>query len=49
MSEGTAAHKVVIVGGGFGGLLAAQALNKTPTPVPAFTQKLWWWIAQNFF
>jgi NADH dehydrogenase len=28
-----AAHKVVIVGGGFGGLVAAQALNKTPTQV----------------
>src|SRR5262245_8199815 len=33
MSDGTAAHKVVIVGGGFGGLVAAQALNKTPTQV----------------
>src|ERR1044071_7632952 len=31
MSE--AAHKVVIIGGGFGGLVAAQALNKTPTQV----------------
>lgn len=28
-----AAHKVVIVGGGFGGLVAAQALNKTATQV----------------
>ena len=33
MADGTAEHKVVIVGGGFGGLLAAQALNKTPTQV----------------
>src|SRR5437764_12252800 len=33
MSEGTAAHKVVIIGGGFAGLLAAQALDKTPTQV----------------
>lgn len=33
MSDGTAAHRVVIVGGGFGGLVAAQALNKTPTHV----------------
>ncbi len=32
-SEAAAAHKVVIVGGGFGGLVAAQALNKTPTDV----------------
>ena len=31
MSE--AAHKVVIVGGGFGGMVAAQSLNKTPTQV----------------
>jgi NADH dehydrogenase len=30
MSVGAAAHKVVIVGGGFGGLLAAQGLNKQP-------------------
>jgi NADH dehydrogenase len=33
MSEGTPAHRVVIVGGGFGGLLAAKALDKTPTRV----------------
>src|SRR6187551_3437520 len=33
MSDNTAAHKVVIVGGGFGGLVAAQSLNKTPTQV----------------
>jgi NADH dehydrogenase len=33
MSEGTPAHRVVIVGGGFGGMLAAQALDKTPTQV----------------
>lgn len=33
MSDGTTAHKVVIIGGGFGGMLAAQALNKTPTHV----------------
>jgi NADH dehydrogenase len=33
MAEGTTAHRVVIVGGGFGGLLAAKALNKTPTDV----------------
>jgi len=32
MADG-AAHKVVIIGGGFGGLLAAKALNKTPTDV----------------
>jgi NADH dehydrogenase len=32
MADG-AAHKVVIIGGGFGGLLAAKALNKTPTEV----------------
>src|SRR2546421_4245990 len=28
MGEGTAKHRVVIVGGGFGGLLAARVLNK---------------------
>ena len=33
MADATAAHKVVIVGGGFGGLVAAQSLNKTPTHV----------------
>lgn len=33
MADGTPAHKVVIIGGGFGGLVAAQALNKTPTEV----------------
>jgi len=33
MSEGIVSHKVVIIGGGFGGMLAAQALNKTPTQV----------------
>jgi NADH dehydrogenase len=33
MSDGTAAHRVVIIGGGFGGLVAAQSLNKTPTQV----------------
>src|ERR1700678_432278 len=33
MSEGTTAHKVVIVGGGFGGVLCARALDKTPTQV----------------
>jgi NADH dehydrogenase len=33
MAEGTTAHRVVIVGGGFGGLLAAQALDRTPTQV----------------
>jgi NADH dehydrogenase len=33
MSDMTAAHRVVIVGGGFGGMVAAQALNKTPTQV----------------
>ncbi|MCI0703895.1 MAG: NAD(P)/FAD-dependent oxidoreductase [Planctomycetia bacterium] len=32
MADG-AAHKVVIIGGGFGGMLAAKALNKTPTEV----------------
>src|SRR5262245_24460090 len=30
MVNGTAGHKVVIVGGGFGGLLAARGLNKQP-------------------
>jgi len=33
MAEATGAHRVVIVGGGFGGLCAAQALKKTPTHV----------------
>jgi NADH dehydrogenase len=33
MSDGTTAHKVVIIGGGFGGMVAAQSLNKTPTQV----------------
>ncbi|MDY3561406.1 NAD(P)/FAD-dependent oxidoreductase [Gemmata sp. JC673] len=33
MSDGTTAHKVVIIGGGFGGLVAAQSLNKTPAEV----------------
>jgi NADH dehydrogenase len=33
MSDGTSAHRVVIIGGGFGGLLTAQSLNKTPTQV----------------
>jgi NADH dehydrogenase len=33
MSEGTTGHKVVIVGGGFGGLIAAQALDRSPTSV----------------
>ncbi len=33
MSDGATAHRVVIVGGGFGGLVAAQSLNKTPTQV----------------
>jgi NADH dehydrogenase len=33
MADGTTAHRVVIVGGGFGGLIAAQALNRTPTRV----------------
>src|SRR5580692_8376251 len=33
MSDGTAKHKVVIVGGGFGGLLTAQGLNKQPVDV----------------
>src|SRR5436190_20783463 len=39
MSDGTAAHKVVIIGGGFGGLVAAQALNKTPTQVTLFDRR----------
>ena len=33
MSNGTTAHKVVIIGGGFGGLVAAQALDKAPAEV----------------
>jgi len=33
MADGTAAHKVVIVGGGFGGIVTAQSLDKTPTHV----------------
>ena len=33
MSNETVPHRVVIIGGGFGGLVAAQALNKTPTHV----------------
>jgi NADH dehydrogenase len=33
MSNDGAKHKVVIVGGGFGGLLAAQGLNKQPVDV----------------
>ncbi|HEV3384017.1 MAG TPA: NAD(P)/FAD-dependent oxidoreductase [Gemmata sp.] len=33
MSDTEAKHKVVIVGGGFGGLLAAQGLNKRPVDV----------------
>jgi NADH dehydrogenase len=33
MSDTTPAHKVVIIGGGFGGLVAAQSLHKTPTQV----------------
>ncbi|MBP3957455.1 NAD(P)/FAD-dependent oxidoreductase [Gemmata sp. G18] len=33
MADGTGGHKVVIIGGGFGGLVAAQSLNKTPTDV----------------
>jgi NADH dehydrogenase len=33
MSDGTPRHKVVIVGGGFGGLLAARGLNREPVDV----------------
>jgi NADH dehydrogenase len=33
MADGTPRHKVVIVGGGFGGLLAARGLNKQPVDV----------------
>jgi NADH dehydrogenase len=33
MADGTAKHRVVIVGGGFGGMLAAQGLNKQPVEV----------------
>lgn len=33
MADTAVPHKVVIVGGGFGGLVAAQSLNKTPTEV----------------
>lgn len=33
MADGTTAHRVVIIGGGFGGLLTAQSLHKTPTHV----------------
>ena len=35
MPATTPSHKVVIVGGGFGGLLAAQGLNKQPVDVTA--------------
>jgi NADH dehydrogenase len=33
MSSGSTQHRVVIVGGGFGGLLTAQGLNKQPVEV----------------
>ncbi|MFO0825726.1 MAG: FAD-dependent oxidoreductase [Gemmataceae bacterium] len=33
MSTGGSVHKVVIIGGGFGGLLTAQGLNKRPVDV----------------
>jgi NADH dehydrogenase len=33
MSQGAPKHRVVIVGGGFGGLLAARGLNKQPVDV----------------
>ncbi len=33
MSQGVPKHRVVIVGGGFGGLLAARGLNKEPVEV----------------
>src|ERR1700678_2357964 len=39
MSEGTTAHKVVIVGGGFGGVLCARALDKTPTQVTMIARR----------
>ncbi|HVL14915.1 MAG TPA: FAD-dependent oxidoreductase, partial [Gemmata sp.] len=33
MSVGEVKHRVVIIGGGFGGLLAAKGLNKQPVDV----------------
>ena len=39
MAGEAGAHKVVIVGGGFGGLVAAQSLNKTPTEVTVIDRR----------
>ena len=39
MPEGTPKHKVVIVGGGFGGLLAAQGLKKQPVEVTVIDRR----------
>ena len=39
MSDGTPKHKVVIVGGGFGGLLAARGLNRKPVEVTVIDRR----------
>src|SRR6478735_242728 len=39
MPATTPSHKVVIVGGGFGGLLAAQGLNKQPVDVTVIDRR----------
>jgi NADH dehydrogenase len=39
MSDTAPKHKVVIVGGGFGGLLAAQGLNKQPVDVTVIDRR----------
>src|ERR1041384_7435612 len=39
MSSGTPRHRVVIIGGGFGGLLAARGLNKQPVDVTVIDRR----------
>ena len=39
MSDGTPKHQVVIVGGGFGGLLAARGLNRKPVEVTVIDRR----------
>src|SRR3954449_9811185 len=39
MADATPRHKVVIVGGGFGGLLAAQGLNRQPVDVTVIDRR----------
>src|SRR6476620_11473331 len=39
MSDATLKHRVVIVGGGFGGLVAAQGLNKQPVDVTVIDRR----------